>query len=124
MVTRRFKTLLSKQNSSQAAGTFKANPIFPVVQMAMLRIWLLLLGQVSGGTLGNAQVSADDASAADGDVRNGRGIIHRFHRVFRSYLTSSMSSPSEELRIVLYCELRLRSIRRKLPTAKIVRRCR
>lgn len=42
----------------------------------------------------------------------------------RSYLTSSMSSPSDELLIVLYCELRLRSIRRKLPTAKMVRRCR
>lgn len=35
------------------------------------------------------------------------------------YLVSS--SPSDELRIVLYCELRVRSIRKKLPTANMVR---
>lgn len=38
------------------------------------------------------------------------------------YLVSS--SPSELLRMVLYCEFRVRNIRRKLPTAKIVRRWR
>lgn len=41
---------------------------------------------------------------------------------FWIYLVSS--SPSELLRIVLYCELRLRNIRKKLPTANIVRRWR
>lgn len=42
------------------------------------------------------------------------------------YLQSSSPSPSpsDELRIVLYCELRLFSIRKKLPTAKIVLRWR
>lgn len=38
------------------------------------------------------------------------------------YLGSS--SPSDALRIVLYCELRDFSIRMKLPMAKMVRRCR
>jgi len=41
-------------------------------------------------------------------------------RKILSYRPSS--SPSDELRIVLYAELRLRNIRKKLPTANIVRR--
>lgn len=49
-------------------------------------------------------------------------MISKIELVILSYRASS--SPSDELRIVLYCEFRDFSILRKLPTAKIVRRWR
>lgn len=49
-------------------------------------------------------------------------MFSKIELVILSYRASS--SPSDELRIVLYCEFLDFSILRKLPTAKIVRRCR